>query len=250
MKEYTTMKSGARSWNSNRMAVADYSPVLMSESLTAELGRFDNSLRRLLWRWELSTFAALIVLFNLPLSFGGFSTQFIYHPVAVGAGEWWRVLTHPFVHVSPYHLVLDAAAFFLAYSELRHWPVRARAALLLAAALGGLLAAVVASPLVATHGLCGLSGVAHGLMAIVGLESMRRGPDGLLRWGGAMCFVGVVGKGLLDLATGNALFASLHLGSLGTPIAACHAGGILGALCVWLFASGKRPAADARPVEP
>ncbi len=239
--------------NTNRLQgggkSASEASIVPSE-LTAILFEGDEVLRRKLWQWELAGIALLLALFNAPLLAGGFSTRFIYHPVTVVAGEWWRVLTHPLVHVSPYHLALDAAAFFLAYSELRHWPARARAALLLAAAIGGLLAAVVASPLVATHGLCGLSGVAHGLMAIVGLESMRRGHDGLLRWGGAMCFVGVVGKGLLELATGNALFASLHLGSLGTPIAACHAGGILGALCVWLFASGKRPAAYARPVEP
>ena len=37
-----------------------------------------------------------------------------------------------------------------------------------------------------------------------------------------------------EAATGDVLFASWHLGSLGTPIAACHAGGILGALVTWL----------------
>jgi membrane associated rhomboid family serine protease len=40
---------------------------------------------------------------------------FAYFPGAVQQGEWWRVLTHPFVHVSWYHLRLCVAAFFMAY---------------------------------------------------------------------------------------------------------------------------------------
>ncbi len=222
---------------------------IVPSALSPELAALDQSLRHQLWRCELTLLGAILVALNLPLFAGEFSSRFIYHPVPLAAGEWWRVLTHPFVHVSAYHLVLDAAAFFLAYTELRHWPARDRGALLLTAALGGLFAAVMASPLVATHGLCGLSGVAHGLMAVVGLESMQRGNDRLIRWCGALCLLGVTGKGLWELATGDVLFASLHPGPLGTPIAACHAGGILGALGVWLWraVSARKPFARARP---
>lgn len=207
--------------------------------LTALFRSLDDSLRHILWRIELALFAALLVLFNLPLLFGGFSTRCIFHLAAVHAGEWWRVLTHPFVHVSWYHLVLDAAAFFLAYTELQHRRLGSRLALVTAAGAGSLIAAIVASPLVATHGLCGLSGVAHGLTAVVALETLRRSDDKLFRWGGLLCFVGVVGKGVWEAIAGNVLFASWHLGSLGTPIAACHAGGILGALTIWLVFARK-----------
>ena len=72
-----------------------------------------------LWRIELAACAILIVLLNLPLLEGRFDTRFAFLPEAVRAGEWWRVFTHPFVHVSLYHLALDAAAFFVLYAELR-----------------------------------------------------------------------------------------------------------------------------------
>ena len=32
---------------------------------------------------------------------------------AVGGGQWWRLLTHPFVHVSAWHLLLDASIYIL-----------------------------------------------------------------------------------------------------------------------------------------
>ena len=66
-----------------------------------------------------SGFAILLVLLNLPLLTGGFAGFFAFLPDAVWAGEWWRLVTPPFVHVSPYHLLLDAAACFTAYAELR-----------------------------------------------------------------------------------------------------------------------------------
>jgi len=206
-----------------------------------ELSQFDVSLQRHLWHLELISLAIVIAIFNLPLLFNGFSTRFIFHLIPVAAGEWWRLFTHPFVHVSPYHLALDAAAFFLAYVELKQWRLSSRLTLLGSAAAGGLFAALAASPLVATHGLCGLSGIAHGLTAVVSLELLRRANDRTAAWTAALCFVGVVGKSVLEAVSGNVLFASWHLGSLGTPIAACHAGGILGALAAWILFRTPEP---------
>jgi rhomboid family GlyGly-CTERM serine protease len=217
----------------------------------AALTTLGDSLGRNLWRWEIAAFALLIALFNLPLVTGAFSTQFVYDADAVNGGDWWRVFTHSFVHVSYYHLVLDALAFFLAYAELHHRCFPERIAFVAAASAGSLLTAVVASPLIAAHGLCGLSGIAHGLAAVVGLEMFQRSHDPVSRWSGLFCFMGVTGKSLLELVTGQVLFASWHLGSLGTPIAACHAGGVLGVLLVWVSSNaGKfQPATHNRPAD-
>jgi rhomboid family GlyGly-CTERM serine protease len=195
----------------------------------------DHSLHRILWRTEIIALAAIIALLNLPLLTGTFSTEFAFHPGAVKAGEWWRVLTHPFVHVSWYHLVLDAAAFFLAYLELRQRPFGRRLLLILATGGGSLLAALLFSPAVQTLGLCGLSGIAHGLTAVVSLDILRRETGRLVRAGAIACFITVVGKCLFEAVTGHVVFESWHLGSLGTPIAVCHAGGVLGALSAWLY---------------
>lgn len=220
---------------------------IVPSALSPELAALDHSLRHQLWRCELAVLGAILVALNLPLFTGEFSTRFIYHPVPLATGEWWRLFTHPLVHVSPYHLVLDAAAFFLAYVELQHRRLSQRLLLLASSAAGGLLAAVAVSPLVVTHGLCGLSGIAHGLTAVVSLELLRRSNDRVSTWTAALCFIGVVAKSVFEAVTGNVMFVSWHLGSLGTPIAACHAGGLLGALLCWRLLSARDSAPDIRP---
>jgi rhomboid family GlyGly-CTERM serine protease len=152
----------------------------------------------------------------------------------VQGGEWWRVFTHPFVHVSWYHLTLDTAAFFVAYLELRNYRLRRRLLLFLAAGGGSLLTVLLFSPAVTRLGLCGLSGIAHGLTAVVSLDMICRETDRRVRAGAIACFAVVVGKCVIEALTGHVVFESWHLGSLGTPIAVCHAGGVLGALVVWI----------------
>ena len=94
----------------------------------------------------------------------------VFLPKSVAAGEWWRVLTHPLAHVTWYHLLLDASGFLLLYDGLRQGRMLGRLAYVVAAAAGGLLASWLASPAFQEVGFCELSGVAHGLMAVAGLE--------------------------------------------------------------------------------
>lgn len=209
--------------------------IVPVERLSGIGSQLEARVRDVLWRWELAALGALIVFANLPLLSGHASSAGAFVPSAVWAGEWWRLLTHPWVHVSWYHLLLDATAFFMGYVELRERRFIERLALLGAATAGSLMAALAAAPAVADHGLCGLSAIAHGLAAVVGLEMFSRRGDRLLRGVGLACFLGVVGKSIVEAATGHVVFASWHLGQLGTPIAVCHAGGILGALVVWFI---------------
>ena len=202
-----------------------------------------NTERRAL-RIELGCFALLLALFNLPLVFGGYAAAwFRFHPELVRAGEWWRVLTHPLAHVSGYHFVLDAAAFLLAYTELNDRRRGERLGLVAAAGAGSLLVAWGFSPVVLTGGLCGLSGIAHGLSAVVGFEMLRKQDDLWLRGAGLLCFAAVVGKSVLEAVAGQVMFASWHFGSLGTPVAVSHAGGVLGALVALLLLNAGRTAA-------
>lgn len=186
------------------------------------------------WRLELAALAAVLALLNVPLLAGGFDPRFSFLPGAVQAGEWWRVLTHPFVHVSAYHLLLDAAAFFVLYGGLCEHGRATRFALLGASTAGSLLVSLWAAPAVQTQGLCGLSAIAHGLSAVAALDLMAGGNPRLVRGAGLASFALVVGKSLVEAVTGEIALASWHLGSLGTPIAVCHAGGVLGALMVRL----------------
>lgn len=184
---------------------------------------------------DLWIFAVAIAALNAPLLLGGqFPGSLIFLPSAVFAGEWWRVVTHPFVHVTWYHLLLDAGAFLLLYGGLTQ-PSRARRfAYVAACGLGGLVACLLTTPTINTHGLCGLSGIAHGLMAICALEILDANPaDPKRRRVAAVSFVAVVGEVIIEAATGHAFMRWLHFGLVGTPLVASHAGGVLGGLIAY-----------------
>ncbi|MBN1675646.1 MAG: rhombosortase [Kiritimatiellae bacterium] len=178
---------------------------------------------------------AVIVVASLPLLWNGYAEALVFRPEAVVRGEWWRVVTHPFVHVSGYHLLLDASAFLFLYHLLRRdYPAHAGWALP-ACGIGSLSGALLASETVATAGLCGLSGIAHGLTALVclpGLTKPTERPDPVM----ATVFAILVLKAAWESLAGTVALSSWHLGSVGTAIPACHAGGVLAAL---LFAVGS-----------
>lgn len=189
-------------------------------------------------RAELLIFGLLLGLLNLPLFAGQSTAHLAFQADAVAGGEWWRILTHPFVHVSWYHLLLDGAAFLVLYANLLAEQRWRRLALVAASSAGSLLIALYTSPLIADHGFCGLSGAAHGLMAVSALEMLAlpqasRGTRAVA----VTSFIAVAAKCIFEVATGRALFAILHFGLLGTPIVACHAGGVIGGIIAVLLLS-------------
>src|SRR5439155_23607198 len=105
----------------------------------------------------------------------------------------------------------------------------------LACGAGSLLASLWSAPIVQTHGLCGLSGIAHGLMAITSLDQMTGPTDKTIRRAGAVTFIIVVTKSIIEAFTGRIVFESLHFGALGSPVAVCHAGGVLAGLDAWMI---------------
>ncbi len=183
---------------------------------------------------ELIAFALILLIANAPLFGGSWREQLVFFPGAVASGEWWRVVTHPFVHVSWYHLLLDGVAFLMLYAELGHWRTRERLIAVTACGVGSLAAAMINSA-ISSLGFCGLSGVAHGLMAVSAIEMIRRGE----RRVGFCALAAVLSKAVLEAVTGNVALSFLHFGLMGTPIAACHAGGIVGGLLLALLRSRR-----------
>lgn len=176
---------------------------------------------------EISVFIAMLIAANFTLIFGQACEPLVFFPAQVAAGEWWRILTFPLVHVSAYHLILDAGAFVFLYHGLMETSAIKRLGIIAACAAGSLGVSLISSPL--TNGLCGLSGIAHGLMAISAIELIRT-PDKNLQRAGITCLLVVVLKGMVEALSGQVLFENLHLGHVASPVAACHAGGILGGL--------------------
>lgn len=185
-----------------------------------------------LFQMDTLLFFGILIICNIGLLRGNLSHSLIFIPSAVKHGQWWRLFTHPFVHVNIYHLVLDAGAFLLLYKALDDRSPLKKITYLVACGAGSLLAAMIISPLVYTRGLCGLSGIAHGLMAVTGLEMMKNRRD--FKTGG-LIFLLVVFKGIYELLTGNVLFSFMHMGLCGSPIASCHAGGVLGGIAAFFL---------------
>lgn len=170
----------------------------------------------------------LLALVNLGLLLGNVpAVNLAFDGPAVAAGEWWRLLTWPLVHVSRYHLLLDGAAFLLLYAGLEERRAARRLLLFAACAAGSLLLPLAIAPQLRQLGLCGLSGVAHGLMAISALEMIRQRSQQSVGW---VLLGGVLLKVAWELVTGTVVLQQLHLGDIGQPIVATHAGGVLGGL--------------------
>ena len=185
-------------------------------------------------------FLVLLALFNIPVLTGSCWHSMIFQPGAVQSGEWWRLFTHPFVHVTWYHLLLDGAAFLALYHSLIEASAFRRLLYVLAAGAGSLLVSWVTAPGMSTGGLCGLSGIAHGLMAVSALEMVGGQPPGSTeRRIGQISFVLVVGKAAVEALTGRMFFTFLHFGLMGDPVAVSHAGGIIGGLCAMLLLSRR-----------
>ena len=187
-------------------------------------------------KWEILILSMFLLLANLNLLAGSSTEYLLYHSDAVAHGQWWRIFTFPFVHVNWYHLLLDGSAFLFLYHGLEEEVRSRRIFYVVSTIAGSLILPLLFSPIISNAGLAGLSGCAHGLMAITGLEMIRRYPKGdILKNTGYIIFAVVVIKSLVETATGEVVFSGLHLSDVGTPVVEAHSGGVLGGIGVYAF---------------
>ncbi len=178
--------------------------------------------------FEIGCLLVCLGLLNLGLLLGNIPAEnLMFKPDAVISGEYWRLLTWPWAHVSRYHLLLDGAAFLLLYSGQKEQSAWVRGSYLISTSTGSILLPLLMAPDIYNLGLCGLSGLAHGLLAIEGREMIATKAEAKLGW---TVLIILLIKCSWELATGNAFLGNLHLGEIGTPIVSTHAGGALGGL--------------------
>ena len=193
-------------------------------------------LRRLGFTADVVVFMAVIAGLNLHLFGSSDSNLQIFFPDAWRHGQWWRLVSHPFVHLTWYHLFLDAGAFFILYIGLIEKRISRK--LMITAVCGSfsLIAAVCFTPEIETKGLCGLSGIAHGLMAYSGLELLYNRKS---IWLGLFSFSLVFVKSIYEFINGEVVFTFMHMGLCGSPLAACHLGGVVGGIVCFVAFIGK-----------
>ena len=172
---------------------------------------------------EFGVFTALLLVFN----FAGINpANLALFPKALSGGEYWRFFTFPWAHISIYHLALDAAAFLFLCDMLRCSAPTRLLHLASCIVFSGVVP-LLFDPRLSEIGLRGLSGVAHGLMMVAALEALSSTAKTERIFGTAV-LVGIIAKCLIELATGNVVFANCHLGNVGIPVPTCHLGGAIG----------------------
>lgn len=197
---------------------------------------FKHDSEEKLVKWELLIFSMFLFLANLSLFIGSSTEYLVYNSDAVVHGQWWRIFTFPFVHVNWYHLLLDGSAFLFLYHGLEEEMRSRRIFYVISTIAGSLILPLLFSSIIGNTGLTGLSGCAHGLMAITGLEMIRRYPKGdILKKTGYIIFAVVVIKSLIETVTGEVIFSALHLSNVGTPVVEAHLGGVIGGIAVYAF---------------
>jgi rhomboid family GlyGly-CTERM serine protease len=184
-------------------------------------------------KWELWIYAVMLAVANIGLLWGHVATGWYYYPEQVLQGQWYRLATHGFVHVSWYHLLLDGSAFVMLYAMLRQ-PSRAKRTLyVLGANVGCLVGVTAVLPAQGSLGYAGLSGIAHGLMTVWALENIVETQDKTVKRIGWITLGIVLGKALFEAGHMNVLFSFMHSNLMGQPIGISHLSGIIGACLVY-----------------
>ncbi len=199
-------------------------------------------------QWDTGLLLLIVTILNLPLAFGGSTNVFRFSSQSFQSTHFLQLFTHPFTHVSWYHFLLDASAFFTLYPSLLERRPTKRLAFLAATGIGSLTAALLFHPEVATIGFCGLSGIAHGMMAVWSLQlikhSMSSRPTRLL---GFLSLTVVILKCAVELVWQSPVIGFAHFHLMGTPILPSHAGGVVGGL-VAFFLSQSNEAIGKEPI--
>jgi rhomboid family GlyGly-CTERM serine protease len=149
----------------------------------------------------------------------GASALLIFDRAAIGDGEWWRVVTGSWVHLSISHLAYDGVAVLIAGWLLERYGAPLRS-IVMASAIAVGLAVLFGLPEIARYG--GLSGIAYALVAYLALSGLAE--RGAWRWLCATTLLVLVAKLAYELSTGRFLLVPTGDEIVAVPLA--HAVGM------------------------
>ena len=159
----------------------------------------------------------MLILLSVLTAIGGQQLGFCcrYERSAILAGEWWRLLTAPVVHLGWIHMLLNVAGLVLVFSLF--WErLSANAWLIgvIGCSLGTSIGLLVFSPDV--DWCVGMSGMLHGLLALGIIDSLDRnrwlaGIGGLLLFGKLLSELTGGPMPSTERIIGNAVVSEAHL---------------------------------------
>ncbi len=201
--------------------------IMMISNITDKMHNIKKRLLSCRMSVDILIFLGIITVLNMHLFGLGSGRVFIFSPQAFESGQWWRLFTHPFVHVTWYHLVLDAGAFMVLYKGLEVKKTVIRIMYVMICGAGSLGATLLFCPAVNFQGLCGISGIAHGIMAVSALEMIQKKETFRI---GIYSLGILIFKCIYEVMVGDVLFSFLQFGLCGSPLVTCHAGGVAGGI--------------------
>jgi rhomboid family GlyGly-CTERM serine protease len=165
----------------------------------------------------------------------------------IGAGELWRLVTGPFVHVNTGHFARDVALLVIVGVAYEAPLRRGFGWLMLALLVAPTVAVLVAHPELDAY--FGLSGLTHGLIAAALVYELRRPRTPLYAYAIAAA---LAGKVIYEVVAGAPLFP-MSLGDSVRQVPIAHAAGAaVGVLFAVLFGQKgpgrEAPRASARSV--
>lgn len=177
-----------------------------------------------------------LLIFNRHL----FSTEFpfdkIFYPLEVIQGEWLRVFSCQFIHVSWYHFLIDSLAFVVIWFALNE-SLTKKIIAVLCCSIGAVTGSLFFRGISVT-GYCGLSGMTHGLFMILALQFFYKKETVSY---GTFMFIILLAKCMIEVLTGKMVLLNMHTGNLGIPVVMSHTGGMLaGGLIFYFFNRSKR----------
>ena len=187
--------------------------------------------------------ALMVVILLLGLGGDAVRAALRYDSVAIGAGEWWRLLTGNFVHLGWWHLFLNEMGLLvlvLLCPEALSWPVWLRRMLLLSLGMSAGLYFFVPG----TQWYVGMSGVIHGLF-VLGLGRQIFAGRDLIAAG---CLAYLIGKIAWEMVSGVPVSDEAAIG--GSVLVESHLYGSLSALIYGLIFGAFRRAETFSSQEP
>lgn len=182
--------------------------------------------------WDVILMVLLLLITNGHLLGVNSPFPFLLTIDGIAEGEYYRFITHAFLHTSWYHFLLDSSAFFFLYTMVSKSP-KERLWVFMFSLSGSLLGACIGTSWLLPEGLCGLSGSAHGIIIWVSFilqGKTRTGWESVLY---SMAILFTLAKSIYEVYTGGVLFSSLHIGNVGSPVVSCHLGSTLFILLIY-----------------